>query len=283
MLVDGHRLLAEAVERGTAVGSFNTYNLEITRAIIAAGEATQTPLMLAVGASALDYAGFSLLSGLVLTAAREASVPVAVHLDHSPRLDYVERCLAAGYTSIMIDGSKLPFTENIALTRQAVALAGEVAVEGELGGVAGDEDASGSQATDIPMTDPQQAADFVERTGVASLAVAIGNAHGFYTGEPRLDFGRLQAIREAVPAPLVLHGATGISDRDLARCVELGVRKINVNTETRAALFEALQTGLASDGGAVNVTRLFGGAMKAMQNSVEHKLRLFSGRSGGGT
>jgi ketose-bisphosphate aldolase len=286
MLTTGRALLAEADAAGTAVGAFNTYNLEITRAILAAAEARGRPVMLAVGHGALRYGGLATLGALVLAAAREASVPVAVHLDHSPDLETVTRCLAAGFTSAMIDGSPLPFADNVALTRAAVQAAGEVAVEGELGGVAGDEDRSGPAvekadgapgAEPVPMTDPEQAARFVAETGVASLAVAIGNAHGLYRGTPRLDLARLAAIRARVPVPLVLHGASGLDDDDLWRCIERGVRKINVNTEIRQALFLALEGALARDAQGYDVPRLFGAAMAAMQRIVEEKIALFAG------
>lgn len=275
MLVSGRELLQDAARRGSAVGSFNTYNLEITRAIVRAAEACDRPVLVAVGKGALEYAGFDLLSELVLTAARQARVPVAVHLDHGPDLATVSRCAAAGYTSLMIDGSTLPLAQNIALTRSAVQAADAIAVEGELGGVAGAEERSGDQHTDIPMTDPVEAERFVRETGVASLAVAIGNAHGFYKGKPRLDFDRLAAIRERVAAPLVLHGASGISAADLRRCIKLGVRKINVNTETRHALFQSLQETLARGVPGYDVTRLFGAAMERMQAAIEEKIRLF--------
>lgn len=275
MLVSGQTLLDEAVRGGYAVGSFNTYNLEITKAIIAAAEARRAAIFLSVGGGALDYGGFAPLSQLVLAAAREAAVPVAVHLDHSPDVATCERCLAAGFTSLMIDGSHLPLEENIALTRQAVELAGDIPVEGELGGVGGDEDASGEQETAIPMTDPAQAREFVGQSGVASLAVAIGNAHGVYKGEPKLDFARLEALRDAVSVPLVLHGASGLSDGDLRRAILLGVRKINVNTETRQALFHSLTQSLETPSKSFDVTKLFGAAMRAMQQTVEDKLAVF--------
>jgi fructose-bisphosphate aldolase, class II len=277
MLVSGRTLLDEAVRGGHAIGSFNTYNLEITRAILAAAEARHAPVFLAVGSGALDYGGFAPLSQLVLAAARETPVPVAVHLDHSPDVAVCERCLRAGFTSLMIDGSNLPFERNAALTRQAVELAGEIPVEGELGGVGGEEDSSGAQETAIPMTDPEQARAFVEQTGVASLAIAIGNAHGVYKGEPRLHFKRLAALRDATPVPLVLHGASGLSDDDLRRAISLGVRKINVNTEIRQTLFASLEQSLQRGVKGYDVTRLFGAATEAMQQTVEDKIAVFGG------
>ena len=258
------------------MGSFNTYNLEVTRAILRAAEAYDAPVFLAIGSGALDYAGFGVLTEASLTAAREASVPVAVHLDHSPDVATLAQCIAAGFTSVMIDGHRLPFEDNVALTRDAVQQARGVPVEAELGGVPGAEDASGSQVLDIPMTDPDEASRFVAATGVESLAIAIGNAHGVYSGEPHLDFGRLAELRNAVSVPLVLHGASGISDDDLRRCIELGVRKINVNTEIRQALFESLGASIGNVKG-YDVTRLLGGAVEAMQRVVEEKLAVFAG------
>jgi len=275
MLVSGQTLLDDAVRGGYAVGSFNTYNLEITKAIIAAAEARKAAIFLSVGGGALDYGGFAPLAQLVLAAAREAAVPVAVHLDHSPDVATCERCLGVGFTSLMIDGSHLPLEDNIALTRRAVEPAGGIPVEGELGGVGGEEDSSGEQETAIPMTDPAQARVFVEQTGVASLAVAIGNAHGVYKGEPKLDFDRLAALRDAVSVPLVLHGASGLSDGDLRRAISLGVRKINVNTEIRQALFHSLTQSLQTQSKGFDVTKLFGAAMKEMQQAVEDKIAVF--------
>ena len=276
MLVSGRELLNWAVEQRCAVGSFNTYNLEVTRAILRAAEARQAPVFLAIGAGALDYAGFGVLTEASLEAAREASVPVAVHLDHSPDVATLAKCVGAGFTSVMIDGHRLPFDGNVALTREAVEASQGVSVEAELGGVPGAEDASGAQVHDIPMTDPDEASRFVELTGVESLAIAIGNAHGVYSGEPHLDFGRLAALRDAVMVPLVLHGASGIADEDIRRCIELGVRKINVNTEIRQALFESIGASIGGVKG-YDVTKLLGAAVDAMAAVVEEKIAVFSG------
>jgi fructose-bisphosphate aldolase class II len=275
MLVSGRELLQRAVVERRAVGSFNTYNLEITRAILRAAEARNAPVFLAIGTGAFDYAGFEVLAAASLAAAHEAAVPVAVHLDHSPDVETVRRCVEAGLTSVMIDGSRLPLDENMALTRRAVEAAMGVCVEAELGGIAGAEDSSGTHEQGIPMTDPGDAARFLAETGVDSLAIAIGNAHGFYSGEPHLDFDRLRALEAAVPAPLVLHGASGISDTDLRRCVDLGVRKVNVNTEIRYALFQSLQASISRGVPGYDVTKLFGAAIEAMQQAVEEKLAVF--------
>ena len=277
MLVSGRELLERAVARGCAVGSFNTYNLEVTRAILGAAEARGVGVFLAAGSGALDYAGFRSLTEAMLAAADEARVPVAVHLDHSPDVATLRRCLDAGFTSVMIDGSLLPYDANVELTRAAVLAANGATVEAELGGVPGNEDSSGSATATIPMTDPDEAERFVAATGVDSLAIAIGNAHGLYGGEPRLDFDRLEALARRVTVPLVLHGASGISAAALRRCIALGIRKINVNTEIRVALFQSLQQSLPRDGGRYDVPRLFGAALEAMQAAVAAKLALFEG------
>jgi fructose-bisphosphate aldolase class II len=269
--------LAEAVRTGRAAGSFNTYNLEITRAILQAAEARRAGVFLAIGRGAFLNTGFGPLVHGCLQAAREAAVPVAVHLDHGTNTALVEQCVKAGFTSIMIDGSTMPLADNVALTRDAVRAAGGVTVEAEIGGVGGLEDSSGANTSDIPMTDPAQAARLAAETGIDSLAIAIGNAHGVYTGDPHLDFARLAAIADAVDVPLVLHGASGIADADIRRCIELGVRKINVNTEIRQALFASLGASLQGADSGYDVTRLWAGAIEAMQRVVEEKLALFAG------
>jgi ketose-bisphosphate aldolase len=278
MLVSGSVLLERAVASGRAIGSFNTYNLEITTAVLRAAEAQQQPVFVAVGRGALDYAGFEPLSRAVLAAAEISPVEVAVHLDHSPDIETLRRCITAGYTSVMVDGSSLPFDQNVELTRNAVEAARPVTVEAELGAIAGTEDRSGAHRGSIPMTDPAQAAEFVAATGVDSLAIAIGNAHGFYSGEPHLDFERLAALERSVSVPLVLHGASGISDTDIERCIQLGVRKINVNTEIRHALFGSLQTSLTNGVPGYDVPRLFNASIAAMQATIEEKIALFAGR-----
>jgi fructose-bisphosphate aldolase, class II len=275
VLVSGREILTLATP-GRAIGSFNTYNLEITRAILRAAEAQRAPIFLAVGRGALDAASFSPLAQSMLAAAREAGVPVAVHLDHSPDVPTATRCVEAGFTSVMIDGSSLPFDANVELTRAAIA-ATSFTIEAELGGIPGEEDRATGTTPTIPRTAPEQAARFVAQTGVESLAVAIGNAHGLYSGEPRLNFDRLAALRDAVPVPLVLHGASGIPDTDIRRCIELGVRKINVNTEIRIAFFESLRSSLETGVEGYDVTRLMDAAVSAMQAVVAEKLALFAG------
>jgi ketose-bisphosphate aldolase len=273
MLVDGRAVLQWAEERDGAAASFNTYNLETTKAIIAAAEAEDAPIFLAVGSGALRYAGFDMLGGMVTVAAARAAVPVALHLDHADSLELVQRAAGAGFSSFMVDGSALPLEANIALLQAARSLVSG-ALEAELGGVGGAEDRSGDQHSAVPMTDPAEAARLVTATGVDSLAVAIGNAHGLYRGEPRLDLDRLRSLRAAVTVPLVLHGASGIPDGTIVDCIGHGVRKINVNTELRRAWFEALRRGLALDEG-FDLPALLTPAMAAVQATAQEMIRLF--------
>ena len=268
-------LLRSADEGGYALGAFNVYNLEGVRAVVAASEAEGSPVIIQVHPASLTHGGGPLIAAC-LAAAEEASVPVAVHLDHSDSLDDIRLALRAGLTSIMADGSSLGYDDNVAFTQEATKLTHRHggAAEGELGRLTGREDDLTVPENLAKLTDPGQATDFVSRTGVDALAVCIGNAHGSYRTEPRLDFDRLTAIREAAPAPLVLHGASGLSDKVVRRVIELGVRKLNVNTEVRQAYVGALRKVLGQSE-RVDLLEIMRWAVEDMQGVVSAKLRLF--------
>jgi len=245
MLADGTSILTESQRTGRAVAAITTYTLESTRAIVSAAEAAGQPVILQAGSSSFGAVGREALAASCLAAARAASVPVGVHLDHSTDREEISACLALGYTSVMVDGSHLPFEQNVALTRAVVEEAHALGtwVEGELGALAGNEDSS-SGATAGETTDPGLAAQFVERTGVDALAVAVGNVHGFTEVPVHLDLDLLQRIAAVVSVPLVLHGASGLPDREVAAAVALGVAKVNINAELRRAHVEALTEAL---------------------------------------
>jgi tagatose 1,6-diphosphate aldolase GatY/KbaY len=268
-------LLQAATAHGYALGAFNIYNLEGVRAVIRAAEAERSPVILQLHPSALAHGGSPLVA-LCLEAARSASVPVAVHLDHSSSAAAIADALSAGVTSIMADGSHLPYADNIAFTRAMVcaAQAHKAAVEAELGRLSGMEDGLTVPEYEAKLTDPEQAAEFVTHTGIAALAVCIGNVHGRYRSEPRLDFARLQAIQTAVSVPLVLHGTSGLPEAMIQRAMQLGVCKFNVNTEVREAYLgsvrQAMQTGSTPD-----LLELMQHAEAAMQAVVVEKLRAF--------
>ena len=245
MLLTGIQVLTDALARGTAVPAFAVYDLEMVQAVVTAAESTGSPVLLLAGSSHFRHAGREALMDIALGAARRSDAAIGVHLDHCRDLDEIRVCLDAGYSSVMIDGSHLPFEENVALTRAAVGLArgGDAWVEGELGAVPGDEDVS-TDAAPSTMTDPAQAAEFVERTGVDALAVAVGNVHGLTSAPVSLDLDRLSALRAVLGVPLVLHGASGLPDNELRAAVRGGVAKVNINTELRQAYLRAVAVTL---------------------------------------
>ncbi len=248
MLLRGAGVLTEAARGRTAVAGFTAYNLETVQAIRAAAEATGAPVILQAGASGFRHGGWA-LAHLALAAAADSSARIGVHLDHSRDLEEIRACLDLGYTSVMVDGSHLPFRENVELTREAAELAHAAGawVEGELGALAGDEDRS-TDARSGAFTDPREAARFVEETGVDALAVAVGNVHGFTSTPVRLDFDRLAEIHASCPVPLVLHGASGLPPADREAALDRGVAKVNVNTELRQAFLAAVEEALPDDG-----------------------------------
>jgi tagatose 1,6-diphosphate aldolase GatY/KbaY len=275
MLTPTTTLLTAAQSGGYAIGAFNIYNLEGVQAVIRAAEAERSPVILQIHPKALEHGGPPLIA-LCLAAGQGAVVPVAVHLDHSTSADAIQAALAAGISSVMADGSHLDYAGNVAFTRAMVALAHaqDAAVEAELGRISGTEDGLTVADMEARMTDPDQAVDFVQQTGVDALAVCIGNVHGTYPGEPRLDFDRLAAVRARVELPLVLHGTSGLPDAMIHRAVELGVCKFNVNTEVRHAYLGAVRAHLA-DHARTDLVDVMNAAIDAMAAVVADKLRLF--------
>lgn len=238
-LVTSEKMLLDAQKRGYAVGAFNCENMEMVKAIIAAAEELRAPLMLQTTPSTVKYGTLETFVAIVAAEAKKATVPVCLHLDHGSSFDLAVQAIKAGYTSVMIDGSKEDFEGNVAVSKKVadVAKAVNIPCEAELGKVGGKEDDLEADAD--TNTDPEQAKEFVERTGITSLAVAIGTAHGFYVGTPVLDKERLSEIRQVVDIPLVLHGASGLSDQDVRDCVARGICKVNFATELRKAYTDA--------------------------------------------
>jgi len=267
-------LLRAATDGTYALGAFNVYNLEGARAVLAAAETNRSPAILQILPTALKQGGAPLIS-LCLMAAQEASVPISVHLDHSRSKAEIQEALRAGLTSIMADGSHLPYGENVAFTREMVTLVHKRGgmVEAELGRLTGTEDDVTVPEYEANLTDPEQACGFISETAVDALAVCIGNVHGRYSGELRLDFDRLAAIRAAVSVPLVLHGASGLGENLVRRSIELGICKFNVNTEVREAYLDALREGLGSP--MIDLLDLMARAIDAIKDVVSAKLQLF--------
>lgn len=226
------KLLKDAQEGNYAVGSFSIANMEMVLGVIKAAEETKSPIILQIAEVRLNYSPLALIGPLMIAAAKNAKVPVAVHLDHGTTLECIKQALELGFTSVMFDGSHLPLEENIEMTKKVIEAAKPygAAVEAEIGCVGGSEDGS----VDIAMrcTSPEQAVKFYSETGVDALAIAIGNAHGNYKEVPCLRFDILEKVRDSVSVPLVLHGGTGIEPEDFIRCHQNGIKKINIATAT---------------------------------------------------
>lgn len=276
-LVSVDSLLTEAKKGGYAVGAFNCNNMEIVQAIIAAAEQEKSPVIIQASQGAIKYAGLPYIVSLVRTAAEQASVPVALHLDHGTSFDQVIQCIGSGFTSVMIDWSKYPLEENIAMTKQILSVARPlgVSVEAELGKIGGTEDDVTVSDREATFTDPDEAARFVEETGIRSLAVAIGTAHGQYKGEPKLDFDRLKEIVEKTNIPIVLHGSSGVPDAALQEAVRLGVCKINIDTNIREAFTEGVREALAANPNEIDPRKILGPARDKMIERVSEKMRVF--------
>lgn len=241
--VSSGELLRAAQAGGYAVGAFNAENMEMVQAIIAGAEEAQAPVIVQTTSGTLKYAPPSVFAGMVSRLARVAKVPVALHLDHGNSYELAEECAREGYTSLMIDGSLLPFDSNVTLSRRVVAMACDIPVEAELGTVGGKEDGHEAKPQ---YTDPAQAAEFVQKTGISSFAVAIGTAHGIYKGVPKLDIDRLSEIRKAVSIPLVLHGTSGVPHDQVRACIAHGICKVNYATELRIAFSDAVKQAIAA-------------------------------------
>ncbi len=271
-LVSARQLLLDAQRGGYALGAFNVENMEMAQAVVAAAEEMRAPVIVQTTSGTLQYATPAVFAGMVARLARDAQVPVALHLDHGNSFELAQACVREGYTSVMIDGSLLPFEENVALTRAVVAMAGDVPVEAELGTVGGKEDGHG--AGGVQYTDPAQAAEFVERTGVASFAMAIGTAHGVYKGVPKLDLDRLSEIRAVVPVPLVLHGTSGVPAEQVRACIKRGVCKVNYATELRMVFTQAVREALAAKADIIDPKTFLKAGRKAVQALVCEHIRL---------
>lgn len=269
--VTTRRLLLDAQKGGYAIGAFNAENMEMVQAIIMAAEEMNAPVIVQTTAGTLKYAPPRCFAGMVSKLAAASKVPVALHLDHGDSYMLAEECKREGYTSLMIDGSLLPYDGNVSLTSRVVEMAGELPVEAELGTVGGKEDGHEAQAQ---YTDPEQAADFVARTGISSFAVAIGTAHGIYKGIPKLDLDRLSEIRRKVSVPLVLHGTSGVAHDQVIACIERGICKVNYATELRIAFTEGVKKAMAEKPDAFDPKKYLGGGREAVMALVCDRIKL---------
>lgn len=274
-LVTTKQLLLDAQKGGYAVGAFNVENMEMVQAVVAAAEELRSPVIMQTTPSTVKYANLNYFYENVKVAAQESSVPVVIHLDHGNSFELAMQAYRTGYTSIMIDGSHEGFEDNIALTSAVVKAChpGEVPIEAELGKVGGKEDDLDGGEGD-PYTNPQEAAEFVERTGIDSLAVAIGTAHGVYKGVPKLDFSRLSEIRKAVSIPLVLHGTSGVPDADVAECIKRGICKVNYATDLRIAFTKGINQVLKENPDTIDPKKYNAKGREEVRKYVMHKMKI---------
>lgn len=275
MLVTTKEMLKKARREGYAVGAFNTSDLEITKAIITAAVESKSPVILQTSEKAIDYAGLEQIAQIMIEAAKTAPVPVAVHLDHGKSAERAKTCFEVGYTSAMIDASHHDFEENIALTKKVVGYAQKcgASVEAELGVISGKEDYV--KALKSKLTDPDEAVVFVGETGIDSLAVSIGNAHGIPSANEIFDIDRLEAIGRKVKLPLVLHGASSTHPARIKRAIELGVAKINIDTDVRLAFSNNLRHFLVAHPDVYDPREILGNAAEGVTKVVMHKMKLF--------
>lgn len=298
-LVDTKEMFRKAYEGHYAIGAFNVNNMEIIQGIVEGAIQEKAPLILQVSAGARKYAKHIYLTKLVKAAVEDTGLPICLHLDHGADFEICKDCVDGGFTSVMIDGSKYPFEENIELTKRVVDYAHSkgVVVEAELGKLAGVEDAVHVSAKDATYTDPDQAVEFVERTGCDSLAIAIGTSHGAYKfkGKPELDFARLEKITGLLPGfPLVLHGAStvipsfveecnkyggrldgaqGVPEDMLLKAGTFGVCKINIDTDLRLAMTASIRKYFVEHPGDFDPRQYLGPAREAIKAMVAHKMR----------
>ena len=276
-LVSLTELLLDAQKGKYAVGAFNCNNMEIVQAIVAAAEAEKSPVIVQASQGAIKYAGIEYISTMTRLAAEKASVPVALHLDHGTSFAQVMQCVRNGFTSVMIDGSKLPLEQNIALTNKVIEAVRPlgVSVEAELGKIGGTEDDITVSEREALFTDPVEAERFVHETHVDALAIAIGTAHGQYKGVPQLDFERLKEIRRRIEAPIVLHGSSGVPDEAIREAISLGVCKVNIDTNIREAFVAAVRLALEKAPKEIDPRKALGPAREATIEIVREKIRIF--------
>ncbi len=301
-LVSAAEILQDAVQRKVAVGAFNFTNMEVIQAIVAGANELKTPVILQASSSAIKYIGFGYLRAMVSAAAESSEVPLVLHLDHGKDFEICKQAIDNGFSSVMIDASSLDFEENIAVTKEVVGYAKKygVSVEAELGTLAGVEDEVSVAEGKALYTDPSQAQEFIERTGISSLAVAIGTSHGVNkgkTGNPKLSIETLKKIKEKVgDFPLVLHGASsvyadvvkecndyganiqnayGITDEDIREAIQNGIAKVNVDTDIRIAFLGAVRRCLFENQANIDMRKYLGAGRDAAKEMVKRRLKTF--------
>jgi len=276
-LVSMNEFLPKAKANKFAVGQFNMNNLEFAQAITDAAIEEKSPFIFGVSEGALKYMGIEYTVAIAEAAAKKSGLPIALHLDHGSNFDIAMKCIRAGFSSVMFDGSHHPFEENIALTKEIVkaAHAMGVSVEGELGTIGGVEDDLSVDEEHASLAKPDEAIRFYEETGVDALAIAVGTAHGMYKGEVKIHYDIIKEVVAKIPVPIVLHGGSGVPDDMIREAIQAGVGKINVNTENQVACTAVIREVLGKDANIIDPRKYLTPARTAMKQVVQEKIRLF--------
>lgn len=276
-LVSMNEMLAEAKKGRYAVGQFNLINLEFAQAIAQSAEEEQSPLIFGAGEMAIQYMGLETVVAIAQSLAKRSRIPIALHLDHGGSFDICMKCIRAGFSSVMFDGSRFPIEENIRLTQQIVAAAHAVgvSVEGELGQIGGTEDERHVRDEDAAITKAADAISFWEQTRVDAMAIAVGTAHGLYRQEPHVRCDVIREVAGAIEAPVVLHGGSGVPEATIREAIAAGIGKINVNTENMAAFTGSVRQFLDANGKELDPRKYLGPAREAIRQVVQQKIRLF--------
>ncbi|WP_330997948.1 tagatose bisphosphate family class II aldolase [Pectinatus sottacetonis] len=276
MLLSTKQMLLEAQKNYYAVPAFNIHNMETLQVVVQAAKEMGSPLIIAATPSTVEYAGADYLVAMASAAAQNSQIPIALHLDHHEDVDVIKRDIDTGFSSCMIDASKLPFEENIAKVKEVVSYAHryDVTVEAELGKLVGIEDNVVVDAAEAIYTDPDSAADFAALTKIDSLAVAIGTAHGLYKGRPKLDFDRLKAIRAKVDIPLVLHGASDVPDELVEKTISMGICKVNIATDLKIPFSNAVKEFFVNNPAESDPRKYMTPGKEAMKKIVVHKINV---------
>ena len=281
LLVTNTYLLKKAYKERYAVGAFNANNLEQIQGIVEGAEEEKAPIILQASQGAINYAGLELISAMVITAAKKATIPISLHLDHGTDFNQNVMCLRAGFTSLMFDGSLLPFEQNVEITKKIVEIAHPVgvSVEAELGKVGGSEEALTKEEVESFMTNPEQAEKFVKLTEIDALAVSVGSVHRMKVQAAMLDIDRIARIRSLTSIPLVLHGSSGVTNESITKAINAGVCKINVATALNMAFMRSMSIALKETPDEIDPRKILRRSKEGVKKVVKEKIRLF-GSSG---
>ena len=277
MILSTREMLLKAQKEGYAVPAFNIHNLETLQVVAETAMEMRSPVIIAGTPSTIeDYAGPDYIKAMAEVASNKYDIPIAIHLDHFENVDAIKKDIDIGFRSCMIDASKYEFEKNIEIVKDVVEYAHkfDAVVEAELGKLGGREDDIEVDAKDAMYTNPDDALEFVNRTGVDSLAIAIGTAHGLYKGEPKLDFERLKEIREKVNVPLVLHGASDVPDELVEKAISLGICKVNIATDLKVPFSDAVKEYFKENPKSNDPRKYMTPGKEAMKKIVEHKIRV---------